>query len=273
MRIDTHAHIYHGDEERYPMKEEPFRPVSGLGSIEHLRREMAANAVDKVVLIQTGSAYRWDNALLADTARAHLDWAVGVCTLDPEGEDSAVELERLVAGANVKGLRMEVSPSGFRHKDAERLWDKARELGVVICAHLHKEHLGELGELLTLFPTVSVVLDHCAYPSVEGGEENETVCAVVDLARFANLHAKLSFGVTASQKAYPFVDTHAQLRCIVDAYGAERCMWGSGFPCEHWLKKASYAEHLAVFERELGLSEREKEWLLGGAAARVWFGE
>ncbi|MFT5089905.1 MAG: L-fuconolactonase [Candidatus Latescibacterota bacterium] len=273
MRIDAHAHIYHGDEERYVMKEEPFRPALAMGTIQHLRREMAANAVDKVVLVQTGSAYRWDNALLADTARGNADWAVGVCTLDPEGEDSVAELQRLVADSNVKGLRMEVSPAGFRHSAAERLWDKARELSVVVCAHLHKEHLGGLGELLSLFPTVRVVLDHCAYPRVEEGVEDKTLRAVVDLARFTNLHAKLSFGVTASQGVYPFADTHAQLRCIVDAYGAERCMWGSGFPCEHWLKKASYGEHLAIFERELGLSAGEKEWVLGGTAARVWFGE
>ena len=88
MIVDTHAHIYHGDETRYPMIEDPFRPSPGVGTIEHLRREAEANGVGRVVLIQTGSAYRWDNRLLADTARANADWTVGVCTLDPAGDDS-----------------------------------------------------------------------------------------------------------------------------------------------------------------------------------------
>ena len=92
------------------------------------------------------------------------------------------------------------------------------------------------------------------------------------MARFANLYAKLSFVVTASKlKDYPFADAHPALRAIVDAYGAERCMWGAGFPCEHWLKKASYTQHLALFERELALSVEERVQILGGTAARVWF--
>lgn len=272
MRIDTHAHIYHGDEERYPMKDDPYQPTAGIGTLAHLQREMQDHGIDKAVLVQTGSAYRWDNRLLADTAKGAVGWAVGVCTLDPESAASPLELERLARDYNVKGVRIEVSPRGFYHAGAERLWDKARELGVVVCAHLHKEHLAELGKLLGLFPAVRVVLDHCAYPAVERGAEDETVREVVNMARFANLYAKLSFAVTASKlKDYPFGDAHPALRAMVDAYGAERCMWGSGFPCEHWLKKASYAQHLALFERELALSVEEREQILGGTAARVWF--
>lgn len=272
MRIDTHAHIYHGDEDRYPMKEQPYRPAPNIGTVAHLEREMKAHAIDKLVLVQTGSAYRWDNRLLADTAKGAVGWAVGVCTLDPESEASAAELERLAMTYNVRGVRMEVSPSGFHHAGSERLWERARALDVVVCAHLHKEHLGELEALLALFPTVRVVLDHCAYPAAECGAEDETVRAVANLARYTNLYAKLSFAVTASKQGdYPFADTHPALRAIVDAYGAERCMWGSGFPCEHWLKKASYAQHLHLFEHELALSCAEREQILGGTAARVWF--
>ena len=94
--VDTHAHIYHADETKYPKKEKPLRPPEGTGGIEHLRREAQKNGVDKVVLIQTGSAYQWDNRLLADTAAANRDWTVGVCTLDPTAEASVTELKRLV---------------------------------------------------------------------------------------------------------------------------------------------------------------------------------
>ena len=49
MRIDTHAHIYAGDEATYPMKEDPYRPVAGVGDIEHLRREAASNGIDREI--------------------------------------------------------------------------------------------------------------------------------------------------------------------------------------------------------------------------------
>ena len=79
--VDTHAHIYHVDEAAYPMIDDPYRPEEGQGTLEHLRSEVRANGIEKVVLVQTGSAYRWDNRLLADTAAANSDWTVGVCTL------------------------------------------------------------------------------------------------------------------------------------------------------------------------------------------------
>jgi predicted TIM-barrel fold metal-dependent hydrolase len=49
-------------------------------------------------------------------------------------------------------------------------------------------------------------------------------------------------------------------------------MWGSDFPCELWLKKATYAEHLALFTEELGLSEAEQQAILEETPMRVWFG-
>ena len=88
--IDTHAHIYSADESVYPMKKDPLRPPEATGHIQHLRRECEINGIAGVALVQTGSAYEWDNRLLADTAVANADWTRGVCTLDPMAEDSSV---------------------------------------------------------------------------------------------------------------------------------------------------------------------------------------
>ena len=272
MSVDTHAHIYHGDEEKYPMKNEPFRPISGVGTIEHLRQETKENGVERVVLVQTGSAYRWDNRLLADTARDNAAWTVGVCTLNPAGDDSSNELERLVAGYNVKGVRVEVGPAGYDQPGAEALWQRAGEVGAVICAHLQRDYMGELAALLARFPHVPVVLDHCAYPKAADGLADKAVRQTVALARYEQLVAKLTFGVTSSEREYPFADTHIQLREILAAYGPERCIWGSDFPCEHWLKKSTYAQHLAVFVEELALGAEEKAEVLGGTALRLFFG-
>ncbi len=273
MIVDSHAHIYHQDEALYPMKAEPFRPEPGVGTIEHLRCEAAANGVDRVVLMQTGSAYRWDNRSLADTAKANADWTVGVCTLNPQGEDSPDELERLVAGYNVKGVRVEVSPAGYDHPGTEALWRRAREVGAVICAHLQADYLQELATLLERFPEVPVVLDHCAYPVAADGLEDRAIREASALARYAQLYAKVTFAVTSSQRQYPFSDTHEQLRFMLATFGADRCIWGSDFPCEHWLKKSTYAQHLGVFAQELGLSAEERDEVLGQSAMRLFFAD
>lgn len=271
MIIDSHAHIYHPNEVQYPMKVEPFKPAAGVGTIEHLRREAAANGVDRVVLVQTGSAYRWDNRLMADTAKANDNWTVGVCTLDPASADAPDELERLVADFNVKGVRVEVAPAGYDQPGSQALWRRAGEIGAVICAHLQRDYLNELAALLERYPAVPVVLDHCAYPVGADGIEDRAIREAAVLARYPQLYAKVTFAVTSSQREYPFTDTHAQLRHILAAFGPDRCMWGSDFPCEHWLKKSTYAQHIAVFANELGLHAEERDQVLGQAAERFFF--
>jgi predicted TIM-barrel fold metal-dependent hydrolase len=273
--VDTHAHIYHEDEVLYPKKPDPLRPPKGKGTIEHLKQNASDNGIGRVVLVQTGSAYQWDNRLLAETARANADWTVGVCTLDPADEESAAELERLAAGFNVKGLRMEPTkptPVVFDHAGAHRLWQKAEELGVVVCAHIQSQFTKQLADLLVAYPGVPVVLDHAAYPKAADGVDSETVKRVLDLVGFRNLTVKLTFSVTGSDEAYPFEDMKTIVRKIVEGFGAERCMWGSDFPCELWLKKATYAQHLALVRQEWGLSEGEQEAILESTPMRVWFG-
>jgi L-fuconolactonase len=273
--VDTHAHIYHPDETRYPKVAEPLRPPDGTGDVVHLKREMAAAGVARAVLVQTGTAYRWDNRLLADTARANADWAVGVCTLDPAAPESVTELERLVTGHNVRGLRMEPTrgrDSVFDHPGARHLWATAERLGIVICAHIRSPFIGQLAALLAAYPDVPVVLDHAAYPRAAEGVDSEAVVRVAGLARFPNLHLKLTFAVTGSEEGYPFRDMHPILLRLIEAFGPDRCMWGSDFPCELWLQgKATYQSHLSLFTEALELSQGEQRSILESTSLRIWF--
>ena len=273
--VDTHAHIYHPDEAAYPMVDDALRTPARTGSIEHLRKEAREAGVGRVVLVQTSSAYGWDNRLLADTAAANRDWTAGVCTLDPASPETPQELERLMSEHNVRGFR--VLPTGERYPllyqpGAVRIWETVRSLGAVVCAHIRANFLRQLSDLLARFPEVPVVLDHAAYLKVAEGVQSETVQGVLDLSRFRNLSVKLTFAVSASEEAYPFRDVHPIIRELVDGFGPERCMWGSAFPCELWFKKASYAQHLALFAEELGLTEGEKQATLEETPTRIWFG-
>lgn len=271
--VDTHAHIYNSDETQYPMIDKPHRPPAGAGDAAHLQREREAHAIHRVVLVQTGSAYKWDNRLLVDTAQALQEWATGVCNLNPADPDSAQMFTRMVAENNVRALRLEATDDGrYDHQGSRHLLATAQEIGAVVCAHLTPKYLPELDQLLEAFPEVPVVLDHCAYPDGAAGPESDTVRAVVALARHSNLFAKLTFLVTGSKQPRPFVDTQAIAHRMIAAFGANRCMWGSDFPCELWLKdKATYSQHLAVVRDELGLSPTERAEVLGGTAMRVFF--
>ena len=272
--VDTHAHLYHADEDTYPMTDDPSRPPPGIGTIEHLRRDADAAGVARVVMVQTGSAYLWDNRLVADTAAANREWTTAVCNLDPSAPESVAELERLVSGYNVKGLRLEPDRTTGRlyHDGSVHLFGAAERLGAVICAHIRLPLLAELARLLEENPEVPVALDHCAYPNVGKGVEEETVKRVCELASFPQLRLKLTFGVTSSEEEFPFNDIQPLLRHFIQVYGPDRCMWGSDFPTEHWLKKATYRQHLDLFREELGLTPMEQEAVLSQTPVQLWFG-
>jgi predicted TIM-barrel fold metal-dependent hydrolase len=271
MIVDAHAHIYSPDEAAYPPIAQPYRPPAGTGSPEHLRREMQAAGVDRVLMVQTTTFYGWNNTFVRDTAAAARDWAAGVCTLDPNDPHSPDVLAAVVHRSNVRALRTYASGSGGRydHPGNRRLFAAARRLGIAVNALLTVHAADDLAVLLGDYPNLPVVLDHCLALKA-GPEYDATVAAVLDLARFPNLHAKLTFLPTGSAEDYPFRDLHAACRRFVDAYGPDRCVWGSDFPTELWCPKTTYTGHLRLFREELGLTPAEQAAILGATAARVY---
>jgi predicted TIM-barrel fold metal-dependent hydrolase len=269
--IDTHAHIYAPDEARYPPIEDPLRPPGGKGSVADLRAESLANGVGAVCAIQTSTFYRFDNRYVRDSARAERAWLAGVCTLDPNDPASPAALARFVREDGIRGMRSIPAADGtLDHPGVRALWGMAADLGIVVNLLIDLEHAGEATRLLRQFRGLRVVLDHCL--NLRAGPRLEfTLEAVVRLAAHPNLHAKLTFLPTGSASGYPCADMHAPCLRVIEAFGAERCVWGSDFPCDLWTPRVSYAEHLRIFTEELPLDATSRAAILGGTAIRLWF--
>jgi predicted TIM-barrel fold metal-dependent hydrolase len=269
--VDTHAHIYSPDENRYPPIDDPLRVPGGKGSIEDLRAESRDNGVAACCIIQTSTYYRFDNSYIADSAKAHPDWTAGVVTLSPDHPESPLMLARLVKEYGIKGMRSIPAQDGrLDHPGVRALWRTALDLGVVINVLTNRDKADQVDAMLADFPTLPVVLDHCLNLKV-GPERDAILEAVLFLSRRPNLNAKVTFVPTGSATGYPCADMHDTAVKVIDAYGPERCVWGSDFPCELWTPKVSYAEHLKIFQHDLPLSQSAREQVLGGTARRLWF--
>lgn len=269
--VDAHAHVYSDDDRRYPPIARPYRPPAGTGTVAHLRRERETARVLHVLAVQATSYYGWDNRFLLDAVRANSEWMAGVCTLDANDPNSPALLEEYGRGHNILGIRSYQAADGrLDHPGVVRLWEVARRLGLVVSVRINRDKAGELAALLRRFEGLEVVLDHCLYLAAGPGYD-ETLKAVLDLARHPNLHAKLSFLPTGSARPYPFEDMHDPCRRIIDAYGPDRCLWGSAFPCELWCPKTSYAQQVALFSRVLGLDAPTRDAILGRTAYRLYF--
>jgi predicted TIM-barrel fold metal-dependent hydrolase len=269
--IDAHAHIYGEDETTYPTIEKPTRPPAGTGTVVHLLNTMRANGVRQATAIQTTTFYRWDNRFLADSARLHRDAMVGVCTLNPDDPASPALLERLVRDSNVRGLRSVPARSGrLDEPGVNALWAAATKLGIVVNVLVNRNQLDAIETLARRYPSLRVVIDHCLNLKA-GPELGATLDALERLARLPSLHAKLTFIPTGSVQAYPCTDLHEACRRVIAAFRPDRCVWGSNFPCELWCPRITYAQHLAIFTRELGLDAAAQAAILGGTAHRLWF--
>jgi predicted TIM-barrel fold metal-dependent hydrolase len=269
--IDSHAHIYSDDDRLYPPIAKPLRPLRGTGTVAHLNRERKGAGVRHVLAVQTTTYYGWDNRFLADSVRANSDWMAGICTLDPDDPHSPDLLAQYAHGHNVRGLRSyQASDGRLDHPGVVRIWEAARRGNLVVNVRINRDKAAELAALLKRFPDLMVVLDHCLYLAA-GPEYEKTLGDVLELARHPNLHAKLSFLPTGSARAYPFEDMHAACHRIIAAYGPDRCLWGSAFPCELWCPKTTYAQQIRLFSHGLGLDAHTREAVLGQTAQRLYF--
>ena len=107
--IDTHVHVIAEDESAYP-----FQPMSLSGawyreapcSAEGLLEAMDRSGVARAILVQPLGAYSYDNRYAADSALRHPDRFVGVCCVDPQGDDPVGALTHWVRERGMRGIRL-----------------------------------------------------------------------------------------------------------------------------------------------------------------------
>ena len=271
--IDCHAHITSPDEERYPPKDNPLRIPGGKGSLDDLRKESLANGVSAVRAVHTVSFYAYDNRYLCDAAKLNPDWVSGVCTLEPDDPHSPGLLEQFVREYGVKTLRSTPgnSRTTFDHEGVRKLWKTAADSGATVDIFLMNLSWVESAEkLLGEFPDLIVGFDHCM-DLKPGPLYEKTLSEVLRLSKHKNLYAKVDFISTGTEIGFPGSDLHEAVLKIIDAYGPERCVWGSNFPNALWTPKVTYPEHLRIFTEALPLSDDARAQVLGETARRIWF--
>jgi len=273
LMIDCHAHIYSFDEKRYPPRANPFRPPKWVGSVEHLHHVSQAAGVSAVRAIQAVTFYGYDNSYLLDSTRDHRDWICGVCTLDPDDSRSPALLRQFVRRYGVKSLRSIPSnkAKSFDDSGVRALWKVAVEEGITIDLFLMQFAMVEsASKMLAEFPQLTFGFCHCM-DLKPGPNFPRDLKAVLDLARFKNLYAKVDFIGTGTQRPYPCEDLHSAVMQVIRAYGAERCLWTSCYPNEIWTPKITYEEHLRIFTKALPLTDSERKLILGENARKIWF--
>jgi Predicted metal-dependent hydrolase of the TIM-barrel fold len=99
-------------------------------------------------------------------------------------------------------------------------------------------------------------------------QDHREIPAAIDqaiaLAKYPNVSIKLSGALGNSLEPYPFRDMTVYLQRLFDAYGPQRCYWGTDIT--NSFAAASYRQRVTHFTEELSfLSESDKDWVMGRA--------
>jgi predicted TIM-barrel fold metal-dependent hydrolase len=91
---------------------------------------------------------------------------------------------------------------------------------------------------------------------------------LLDLAKRPNVVVKVSGACTLSREPYPFPDIWDPLARVFDAWGFDRCLWGTD-----WTRASAvvnYEQAVEPFRQTDRLSESERAMLMGGACAKAY---
>ena len=121
-------------------------------------------------------------------------------------------------------------------------------------------------------PKTRFVLDHVGLiqPHVPPVPDNpfSDLENVISLASFDNVVIKISGACTLSHKQFPYPDIWEPLEKIFDAYGLDRCMWGTD-----WTRAVdllTYEQGVEAFRVTDSLSESEKSILMGESLTEIY---
>jgi L-fuconolactonase len=271
MIIDSHTHLFAPDQDRYPIALDTYKPTTD-GSVELLKSQMDEAGVDRAVTISPW-VYRWDPSYTLDALSANRSWLAAAVLVDPYSLQGPQLLEHYVKDRHACGLRIQgrISKLGpFDDPATTPLWAKAADLGLTVDVNATHAEYAQLEKRVREFPDTVFILDHCGYISGDLAPQAPTVEPVLRMARYPNVYAKLTFFGLASQGAYPFEDVHWMGREIIDAFGPERCMYGSNFPKAQFDPKLTYQQTVQLFAQVMALSDAERAWILGGTAQKLW---
>lgn len=178
------------------------------------------------------------------------------------------ELARWKAQPGMLGIRLTfLGPTAAWLSDgtADWLWPAAEKAGIPIM-FLTAGTLPLFARIAERHPKLTLIVDHMGLSSQVVKEETvpKAIDQAVALAKYPNVSVKVSAAPAYSSEAFPFRDMTNYIQRLFDAYGPQRCYWGTDIT--NGFAKASYRERLVHFTEELKfLSEDDKDWIMGRA--------
>jgi L-fuconolactonase len=272
--IDSQVHAYEANTPRRPWHSVPNWPPHVTG--DEMVVAMDKVGVDGAIFISAFSMYRYDASYAVEVQKAHPGRFGIVKPVDPDNPavDDVIAEWKKTPGA--VGVRIMLTKEPGRDRDP-------KDPGLTRIARSAAKHdlpvnilfWGNLDAGTTLIdsnPDTRFIIDHLAIMQPRTPPAPAQPWAdlpkVLDLAKRKNVVIKVSGACTLSQKPYPFPDIWDPLARVFDAWGFDRCLWGTD-----WTRAfavVNYEQGVEPFRKTDRLSSSEREMLMGGACAKAY---
>ncbi len=270
--IDCQVHAYE--------RNRPERPWLGwLQGPEEVTGDDMVKAMDAVgvhgaILVSPFSMYGYDPSYALEVYSRHPGRFALVKPFDIESSRVGEEVAGWSGKPGVVGARImlqdEKTPE-VDHPGINAILAAASKHGIAVNV-LGTGKLPYVAEIANRHPDTQIVLDHMgiAQPPKPPAPENPfaDLPKVLALAKCENVAIKISGACTLSHKPFPYNDIWAPLGRIFEAFGLERCMWGTD-----WTRAVdllTYKQGVEAFRVTDTLSDADRATLMGGALTRIY---
>lgn len=271
IRIDAHQHYWDPKRGDYHWMSMDDAVLAKAYQPSDLRPMLERHNIGKTVVVQAAATVQETDYILG-IAEATDSVAGVVGWIDFENSDDFAHLQRFASHPKFCGVRPMIQDiedvNWMLRDDVQWAFQALVDLDLTFDALGFSKHLGNFHTILTRYPDLRVVIDHCMKPQIGNhpADWQSWRDGMIRLANETNAYVKLSGIVTEANDGWGVDDLRPYTNLILSTFGASRVMWGSDWPvCQ---LQASYDQWLdAAKNLTAHFSEVEKAGIFGGNAA------
>jgi L-fuconolactonase len=270
--IDSQIHAYEANTPKRPWASVPNWPDHVTG--DEMVAAMDKVGVDGAIFISAFSMYRYDASYAVEVVKAHPGRFGIVKPVDPDDANVAEIVAEWKKIPGTVGIRIMLPKDGGRAADDPGL-DRIARAAVrydfpvnLLCW----DNIETGTALVDRHPDTRFIIDHLGILQPRTppapAEPWANLPKVLELAKRKNAVIKVSGACTLSKAPYPFPDIWDPLARVFDAWGFERCLWGTD-----WTRAfavVNYEQAVQPFIKTDRLSDTERAMLMGGACAKAY---
>ncbi len=268
--VDSQIHLWQNG------RMSPHHRQNPTYSAEDALVEMKTAGVDCAVIHPPSAFGEPANALAVEAVKKHPGQFCILGHFDLLRPDREAVVARWRERPGMLGFRYTFSQENekgwWTDGSLDWFWKACEKAGLVVGLLASGANIKVFGQIAERHPGLKMHIDHIGRGGGRAGKKDAELYADLDdmlaLARLPNVGIKLSGAPSTSSHPYPYRNIHDYLKRIIDAYGPERCFWGTDItrmPC-------TYRQCVTMFTEEMPwLKGRDKELVMGGAIVN-WLG-